>query len=855
MKLHRVYFVVCLLMALSSMPLNGQPSIETLQKQLKTQVDDKTKAETLLTLADKTVIPNPQQALEYSTDALAIGEKLQDRKLIAYAQLELALALHGVQNFQKSIEYGNLCEPYFIEKKEYNNLAKLYNSLSASYFYIGNHDQTDSYSNKCIEIAEKYRFNDILNKQYYNRGAILFYRGDYIAAMDYALKALALAKSEGNTAYLASIYELMGSLCNTMQQYNRSLNYFHQAQHIYSAENNKEALGYCYFNIASIYKIISYTDTARIFYGKALTCFKDIESAHGISTVYCGLASSYKMEDKYDSARLYIDKCLKIGMLSESRKDLATSYFEAGDIHFRQKNYKSSLTYLYKSLSLTKQSSYANIEEDVSKSLGQVYAVLKEYDSAYYYLSRSMALKDSIDSAEKIKQRAYQFAEHNVREQFEEKAASENQKRQLWGVIASLCFLVILILSILIRSLTQRQRKIQSINAELNRYKSELESIVDGKNRKLIQSERQILNLGNNMPNGAVFRFAFENEIEGKTLFVSSGWEELTGQSTETARDSVFFFQNKIHPDDSRILLEQLAQAIRNHSVLDAVYRYYKNNAEMRWFHVRAVAAVGDDGLTYLDGYQVDETDQKHFEQELVAAKERAEESDRLKSAFLANMSHEIRTPMNAIIGFSSLLSNGHLPAKRQATYLELIQENCQYLLRLIDDIVDISKIEAEQLVLRMEDCQISEIMKVIKEYFDPIIQNKYPHVELWVDEYSESTSLTIYTDVFRLKQIFLNLIENALKFTEKGFVRCGHMLDKVDSVHFYVMDTGIGIAHENVDVVFQSFRKIDQYSGGTGLGLSIVKKLLIQMGGTIWVESELGVGSTFHFTLPLSKK
>ncbi len=848
--MRRVCFALYILLFVQL--LHGQDVADTTPVLLKDSKDDKAKVEMLIDLADKTRKTNPEQALEYGEQALTMSERMHNDKLIALTQLELAFSHHDAQNIQKSIEYGKLCEPYFEKENDYEHLASLYNSISVSYFYIGDSEMTDFYADKCIRLAEEHQMLDILNKQYYNRGAILFYRGDYSHSVEYALKALNIAKKINNPKYLAACYDLMGSLSHKMEEYNNAIGYYERSRQLYIAENNNDLLGSCYYNIAEIYLDMNRRDSAYICYNNAMECFRDIESPYGLSIAYWGIARCHMSGKQYDSAQVYIEKSLKIGLLSESKKDLASTYLDAGDISYQRGSYKSSLTYLYKALSLARQNGFKEQETNIMQSIGRSYAGLHKTDSAYHYLAQSEMMKDSLNKADNIQRRAYLMAEQSVKDQVEKEIRIEQQKRELWLIIAGLCAIVIVILCVSIRILSVRQQKIQSINAELKKYKADLESIVKDKTRELVMSEQQIINLSHNLPNGAIFRFAFENEREGKTLFVSSGWEELTGQSIKSAGDSVFFFQNRIHPDDSRELLDQLAQAIRNHSILDMVYRFYKNNTDMRWVHVRAVAVAGDDGLTYLDGYQVDETEQKYFEQELVAAKERAEESDKLKSAFLANMSHEIRTPMNAIIGFSSLLSNAHLPPQRQSTYLGLIQENCHYLLRLIDDIVDISKIEAEQLTLRMEVCQVSDIMKGIKEYFEPIIQSKYPHVELWIDESSEFTTLTIYTDVFRLKQIFLNLIENALKFTEKGFVRCGHLLDKVGVIHFYVMDTGIGIAHENVESIFQSFRKIDQYSGGTGLGLSIVKRLLIQMGGTIWIESELGVGSTFHFTLPL---
>jgi len=184
---------------------------------------------------------------------------------------------------------------------------------------------------------------------------------------------------------------------------------------------------------------------------------------------------------------------------------------------------------------------------------------------------------------------------------------------------------------------------------------------------------------------------------------------------------------------------------------------------------------------------------------------------------------------------------------------LEIIHLNCQRLLHLIDDIVDISKIEADQLFFRTETVPISEIMTAVKDHFEPIIDAGFPHVELWIDEWLLNSSQTVHTDVFRLKQVFVHLIDNALKFTEKGFVRCGQLSEESDILHFFIMDTGIGIAPDYSEIIFQSFRKLDQYSDGTGLGLAIVRRVLLQMGGAIWVESELGVGSTFHITIPLN--
>ena len=839
--MNRLCLFFCALMLVSPYLAKGLP-------------DERSRFETLMNLAEQMSKIDHTQALENAEKALAISEKLQNPKMIAQAQNMLATLCYAGQNFTKSIEYGILCESYFQKSGDVETLSNLYKTLSTANFYIGNAEMSNIYSDKCIELAEKHHFVDILFKQYYNRGIMAFYRGDYSSSMEFALKALNIAKNNNSISFTAKCYDLLGSISNNISEHRKAINYFELSLNIYLAEDDKLFVGQTYNNLAFTYGKINRQDSVRLCYYKALDYYRETESAEGLSFTYTGLADYYQSEGKLDSAQIFIEKGLKEALLSESTLNLFNSYNTAGNIFFLQGDYPKALEYQRRALVLAQRIRNKEQESIARYGISRNFAVMQRYDSAYHYLSQSYAINDSLQRNDEIQKRAFAFAEHLVKEKFEKELEAEKLQRRLWLAIMSLCGMLIVILSVFILSMSVRQKKIKSINAELNKYKLELENNLQNRTRELRLTEQQILNLSNNLPSGVIFRFAFENEREGKLVYASTGWEELTGQSLKMVNDAVSFFQNRIHPDDSREMLHALAHAIQNHTILDKVYRFYKNNTNMRWFHVRAIAIAGDDGLTYLDGFQVDETEQKFFEQELVTAKNKAEESDRLKSAFLANMSHEIRTPMNAIVGFSTLLVNKKLPPHRQNSYLELIRDNCQNLLHLIDDIVDISKIEAGQLNLRMETIPLSDIMKAVKGHFDPFVALGHPHVELWIDEGLLNSSMTIHTDLFRMKQIFVNLIENALKFTQKGFVRCAQLFDRNDVLHFIIMDTGIGIAHEDVENIFQSFRKLDHYSTGTGLGLSIVRRALVQMGGNIWVESEPDVGSTFHFTLPLNK-
>ncbi len=235
--------------------------------------------------------------------------------------------------------------------------------------------------------------------------------------------------------------------------------------------------------------------------------------------------------------------------------------------------------------------------------------------------------------------------------------------------------------------------------------------------------------------------------------------------------------------------------------------------------------------------------------------KKKAQESDQLKSAFLANMSHEIRTPMNSIIGFSDLLAEENLTADKRRKYAEMISHSGEQLMRLINDIIDISKIESNQLHIEKEWCSPEYLLQDILTRYEETSKDK-PDLKLIIHKSDDDRKLKLYTDCFRLRQIIDNLINNAIKFTDKGYVEAGYRLpeNRKGMLEFYVKDTGIGIPAESLDKIFIRFIQADNVSQkrGTGLGLSISKGLAELLGGEITVESEPGKGSLFRFTHPL---
>ncbi len=251
----------------------------------------------------------------------------------------------------------------------------------------------------------------------------------------------------------------------------------------------------------------------------------------------------------------------------------------------------------------------------------------------------------------------------------------------------------------------------------------------------------------------------------------------------------------------------------------------------------------------------------QEIQNELINAKEKAEESDRLKSSFLSNMSHEIRTPLNAIVGFGDMLGNDDIDDEEKVRFVPIIRENTNQLLHLIDDILDLSKMESDQLKIFKKECRVDKVLGYMVDVFNNKKTQMGREIDIRLKTEKQIEGLSIFSDPVRLQQVLANLIDNALKYTESGYIEIGCSIEtgkekiKNRLVQFWVKDTGIGISEERQKMIFDRFTKIEddktKLYRGAGLGLAISKKLVNMLGGEMWVESTPGKGSAFYFTIP----
>lgn len=347
----------------------------------------------------------------------------------------------------------------------------------------------------------------------------------------------------------------------------------------------------------------------------------------------------------------------------------------------------------------------------------------------------------------------------------------------------------------------------------------------------------------NNIP---VYLFVKDSGDDFRYLYWNKAFAEYSGIPIEKAvgKTDAEIFPNsadstKFRRDDLEVMKVGRVEFEEDYTTV---------TGEVRTVTTLKTVVPSDNGHPYIIGVSWDVTESKRTEEELIAARIRAEESDRLKSAFLANMSHEIRTPLNSIVGFSRLTIEAESEEEKMQ-YSDIVERNSGLLLNLFNDLLDLSALEAGSLEFTVRPVKLYNICVSL---FEKYMLTPQKGATLLLDEID--IKQVVYGDKERITQVLVNLLTNAFKFTPTGEIHFGFER-KGDMVQFYVQDSGIGISPEKVAAIFERFGKVDNFVQGTGLGLTICRMLVEKMGGRIWVRSLLGKGTTFYFTLPCYDK
>jgi signal transduction histidine kinase/CheY-like chemotaxis protein len=635
-----------------------------------------------------------------------------------------------------------------------------------------------------------------------------------------------------------------------------ALKYAQTAKELSAELNNQVYLAFSYVKTGNALLALNSFRESKINLEKGLELLKQLNSKEpnrsdintNLAEAYYGLGlADYYLGEYEQSVIAYQDALRKYTALNDRQK-VANIYQNMGLVHSDLKNAQLSLEYYFKSLDLNKKLNNKTNIAGLTQNVGLFYYGNKDYQKASSYINESLKIYKELDDKEGI---AISFSNLGLIFQ----SQGDSKKALDYFREAYRAFTI--------------TGYTPGIITALHNIGTALSDL--GKFRPALNSFEKSLSMADSMEYTDMILTNYEAIAHLYADF--KDYKKALEYQTKyyRAKDSVYSEEsrNKIAELEAAYDLEVKESELANQQIK------LKQQKTQKYILIGGIFTVFAFLLFVVFAYRKKSKMEKELKQnkknlELLVEQKTEElktshterryalESDRLKSAFLANMSHELRTPMNAIIAFSNFLKDPELSAEKRDEYINYITTAGDTLLHLVDDIIDSAKIESKQLTISHVRCNITDLLFELKEIFNEIRSKKQrAHIELKISEASRKDDVYVLTDPLRLKQVLSNLLENALKYTTEGFVEFGYVTEK-KSVTFFVKDTGIGIPKDKFEYIFQRFSQIEytvkDSFRGTGLGLSITKNLVELLGGTIWVESEMGTGSTFYFTIPSEK-
>lgn len=606
----------------------------------------------------------------------------------------------------------------------------------------------------------------------------------------YYKQALKLSQKANNIKYEASSLLNIGYYLGEKELYKESLEYYLKAIGLYESIDDKIGVANCNYYIGINYSHLNSLNNAIKYYVKALDIYTKENDSLGIADIYSGYGNLHYDQENYDKAHNYYLKSFDIYKALNNKGGLLASYINIANTISDKGDIAGGLEYYFKSIKLSQE---LNDKEGLAinyANIGECYIDNGNYDKAKDYLNKSLQITKEIN---------FKSLYPNIYTNF----AQVNLKLKKYDEVV--------------------------LNAKTSLEYSKKTSFVDMEYDAYAYLSEAQAELGD-------FKIAYENHKLYKqfsdSIFNLKNTEEL-------AKLDIL---NQLENHESKINLLTKNEEVRVLQLKNQKRLSYILFASILFFLILTALLIKQ------------RNERKKAYSLLSIEKEKAEESDRLKSSFLANMSHEIRTPMSAIMGFSSLLKDPDLEPQKKDRFVDVIIKSGERLMAIINDIIDISKIESDQMKIDIKDVNITntltEIVEIQKETNELLI-NK--NIELRLNLPISFENIIIKTDENRFTQIINNLINNASKFTGKGFIEVGFRLKENSSVEFYVKDTGYGIPEDKFNMIFDRFSQAGEkdFKTGNGLGLSICKGLLIKLRGKMRLISKVGTGTTFYFTLP----
>ena len=637
----------------------------------------------------------------------------------------------------------------------------------------------------------------------------------------YAELAIQNAKIGGDSTEMADAYFCLGNVNLLKGENSIAHKQLKLAYKLYSKSNNRIGIARCSDNLGSIFRYMGSNEKSLKFHLEALAIFTELRDTSGLISVKNNLGILYRtLENKQKSLTFY-KEALNLAQKTNS-KLLSTVLNSIGSYYWYQKSFDSSL-YYYQHALMVKPTSLLLKERHCAalNNIGNIYRSKENLDSSIIYYTESLKKSNQYElfnlSSITLKNFGIVYTKLG---KYDEALNSIDKSIQLAKK------------SNLKRTICDDYLLLSEIYSKQGDYKKAFDRFKDYSTiRDSIFNDEQ----ANKITQLEVDYVVKQKAIDNAILLKNNAEQKLVIQR----RNSLLIIS-------VLIISFLIVITIIGYKHFISTKRSAKKLSELNENLEKRVLSRTQNLRTEIEEHKITAW-------ALTKAKEKAEESDKLKSSFLANLSHEIRTPMNAILGFSNLLSDENIAKDKKQHFITIIQKSGNKLLLIINDIIEISKIEAGQITPNYTHLNINEF---VIELFDSMkVTIPYDKaIDFTVTNSKNDRELIVLTDEIKLHQIMVNLLNNAIKFTEKGEISFGYEVVN-NAIRFTVRDTGTGIDDKHKQIVFERFRQVEGdlaiKNGGSGLGLAISKAYVEMLGGTIHLESELGKGSTFWFTIP----
>ncbi len=644
---------------------------------------------------------------------------------------------------------------------------------------------------------------------------------NYPKALTFTDQAIKLAIAVGDSAGLAKALYTDGIIHQLQGENNEAHRSLKQAYSLYTQSNDSLGIARTSDCLGSLFRYYGAYEKSLEYHLWALAVFEKRNDTTGKISAMNNIGIVYRSLDNYTKSISYYQKAL--GLAKESNSSLlSTVYNSIGSYYYYLKEYKSANYYYRRALDIV-PTTLALKERHCAalNNIGNVYRSKEQLDSALFYYSLSLKESKILGlinlSAITLKNIGTIYArkgEVQKAEEFLLKSIHLSKKSNIKQVVRD----DYLILSNLYGKNGDYKKALK--------YHKQYSEIQDSIHREEQSSKVELLEVD----------YLFQQKEKDLAILMKNNAEK--NLEIQTSRN---------------LLLISILIIFILITLTIGIYRLLHINRNAKQNLLQMNEKLEERVMSRTVKLELEIANHRNTAVELLKAKEKAEESDRLKSTFLSNISHEIRTPMNAIVGFTGLLSSPDLQIAERDQYIEVINKSGNYLLSIIDDIIEISKIEAGQITLHYSQVSVNSLLDQLYDTFKAEIPEEK---DISLNVTIPKETLTISTDPVKLRQVLSSLLSNAIKFTEKGSITLGYQKANSTELTFFVSDTGIGIDEKHRQIIFDRFRQVENKNetkkGGSGLGLAISKAYIDKLGGTITLESEIGKGSTFTFTLPI---